>query len=99
MENHEKHEIFIPQEAPPISPGTIVRFVVFLVALVNAVASLLGHELGLQVDQSVLYDVLSALFLMGSSLHMAWKNNNITKQARIKAHATEQITIDKKGDK
>lgn len=99
MENHEKHEIFIPQEAPPISPGTIVRFVVFLVALVNAVASLLGHELGWQVDQSVLYDVLSALFLMGSSLHMAWKNNNITKQARIKAHATEQITIDKKGDK
>jgi len=99
MENHEKHEIFIPQEAPPISPGTIVRFVVFLVALVNAVASLLGHELGWQVDQSVLYDVLSALFLMGSSLHMAWKNNNITKQARIKAHATEQITIEKKGDK
>ncbi|UNA01570.1 holin [Bacillus phage vB_BcgM] len=99
MENHDKHEVFVPQEAPPISPGTIVRFVVFLVALVNAVASLLGHELGLQVDQSVLYDVLSALFLMGSSLHMAWKNNNITKQARIKAHATEQITIDKKGDK
>lgn len=99
MENHEKHEIFVPQEAPPISPGTIVRFVVFLVALVNAVASLLGHELGWQVDQSVLYDVLSALFLMGSSLHMAWKNNNITKQARIKAHATEQITIEKKGDK
>ncbi|AGY48566.1 holin [Bacillus phage Spock] len=99
MENHDKHEVFVPQEAPPISPGTIVRFVVFLVALVNAVASLLGHELGLQVDQSVLYDVLSALFLMGSSLHMAWKNNNITKQARIKAHATEQITLDKKGDK
>lgn len=99
MENHDKHEIFVPQEAPPISPGTIVRFVVFLVALVNAVASLLGHELGLKVDQSVLYDVLSALFLMGSSLHMAWKNNNITKQARIKAHATEQITLDKKGDK
>ncbi|QEM43221.1 holin [Bacillus phage Chotacabras] len=99
MENQDKHEVFVPQEAPPISPGTIVRFVVFLVALVNAVASLLGHELGLKVDQSVLYDVLSALFLMGSSLHMAWKNNNITKQARIKAHATEQITIDKKGDK
>ncbi|AEW47408.1 holin [Bacillus phage B4] len=99
MENHDKHEVFVPQEAPPISPGTIVRFVVFLVALVNAVASLLGHELGWQVDQSVLYDVLSALFLMGSSLHMAWKNNNITKQARIKAHATEQITIEKKGDK
>lgn len=99
MENHDKHEVFVPQEAPPISPGTIVRFVVFLVALVNAVASLLGHELGLKVDQSVLYDVLSALFLMGSSLHMAWKNNNITKQARIKAHATEQITLDKKGDK
>ncbi|AIF72042.1 holin [Bacillus phage Riley] len=99
MENQDKHEVFVPQEAPPIAPGTIVRFIVFAVALVNAVASLLGHELGLKVDQNTLYDVLSALFLMGSSLHMAWKNNNITKQARIKAHATEQITIEKKGDK
>lgn len=98
MDNQNKQEVFIPESAPPITPGTIVRFIVFLVALINAVGGQLGYALDIRVDQNTLYDVLSALFLMGSSLHMAWKNNNISKQARIKAQAVEQIQIKKEGE-
>ncbi|AXF41995.1 holin [Bacillus phage Saddex] len=93
MEN--KHEVFVPEEAPKIGAATIVRFIVFGVALINAIARLCGHELGLEIDQGVAYDIVSAILLFGSASHMAWKNNAVTKQARLREHAARQIDLDK----
>ncbi|AEQ34316.1 holin [Bacillus phage Bastille] len=94
-QNHKEQTVFVPEEAPAITAGTLVRFVVFLVAIVNAISAMLGHALNWDVDQNMLYEVFSAVLLLVSAGHMAWKNNNVTKQARIKAHVAEQITNDK----
>jgi len=93
MEN--KHEVFVPESAPKIGAATIVRFIVFGVALINAIARLCGHELGLEIDQNVTYDIVSAVLLFGSASQMAWKNNAVTKQARLREHAAKQIELEK----
>ncbi|ADH03253.1 holin [Bacillus phage W.Ph.] len=93
MEN--KHEVFVPEEVPAISAGLIVRFVVFAVALINAIASIFGQDLGLTVDQEVVYQGATAVLLLISTIQMAWKNNAVTKAARKREHVAKQIDLTK----
>jgi len=98
-QKHVEQSVFVPVEVPKVEPMMIVRLLVFAVALINAVAAMCGYNLGLEVDQQNAYDIISALFLLGSGFYATWKNNNITKQSRVKAHVAEQVQVeDKKGE-
>ncbi|AEW47159.1 putative holin protein [Bacillus phage BCP78] len=98
-QKHVEHSVFVPVEVPKVEPMVIVRLLVFAVALINAVAAMFGYNLGLEVDQQNMYDIISALFLLGSGFYATWKNNNISKQARVQAHVAKQVSIDnKKGE-
>ncbi|ANY29361.1 putative membrane protein [Bacillus phage PK16] len=92
-EGHQS--VFVPVEAPRVEPMMIVRLLVFVLALVNAIGAMFGYDWNLSVDQQNVYDIVSALFLLGSGMHVAWKNNNISKTSRVKAHVGEQVTIEK----
>ncbi|AXQ67810.1 holin [Bacillus phage Kioshi] len=96
QEGHQS--VFVPVEVPRVEPMMIVRLLVFVLALVNAIGAMFGYDLNLSVDQQNVYDIVSALFLLGSGFHVAWKNNNISKTSRVKAHVGEQVTIDTKGE-
>jgi SPP1 family holin len=91
----ESQEVFVPVEAPKVDAMMIVRTLVFLASLINAVAALFGKELNLHVNQDLTYQIISAALLVGSSLYAAWKNNNVTKAARIQAAAAKQVQIKK----
>lgn len=98
-QTHVEKSVYVPVEVPKVEPMMIVRLLVFLVALVNAVASMLGYHLDLAVDQQNAYDIISALFLLGSGFYATWKNNNISKQSRVQAHVAKQVQVeDKKGE-
>lgn len=92
---NNEQQVFVPVEVPKVEPMMIVRLLVFVLALVNAVAAMFGYDLNLSVDQQNVYDIVSALFLLGSGFHVAWKNNNISKASRVKAHVGEQVVVEK----
>ncbi|AMO25956.1 holin [Bacillus phage Thurquoise] len=95
---NNEQQVFVPVEVPKVEPMMIVRLLVFVLALVNAVGAMFGYDLNLSVDQQNVYDIVSAMFLLGSGFHVAWKNNNISKTSRVKAHVGEQVTVDTKGE-
>jgi SPP1 family holin len=86
-------EVFVPEAAPKVDAKMLVRLLVFVVALINAVAAMLGKQLNLVVDQNLWYEIASAALLIGSTLWTAWKDNNVTKQARIKAEVAKQVEV------
>lgn len=93
MENKEGQvkEVFVPETPPKVDARMIVRLLVYVVALINAVAALFGKQLNLVVDQELTYQIISAALLIGTSLWTAWKNNDISKRARIKAEVAKQV--------
>lgn len=90
--NTTKTEVFVPEAAPKVDAKTIVRLLVLVVAMVNAVAAMFGKQLNLEVDQELWYNIVSALLVIGAGVWAAWKDNNITKQARISAEVAKQVT-------
>ncbi|AMQ66648.1 holin [Bacillus phage Shbh1] len=84
LHDHNQEE-FTHVEVPSLSPMMVVRTVVFLLAIINSVAVMFGFELGLEVNQENLYQLVSGVFLVGSGIVAWYKNNDITKKARIKA--------------
>lgn len=91
MENQNKKEVFVPVDAPKLSPGMLVRTVVFVVAVINAIAAMLGFNLDLQVNQVDLYEIFSGLFLIASGAAAWFKNNDVTKKARKRKVVVEQV--------
>ncbi|ALO79560.1 holin [Bacillus phage Hobo] len=90
-QTHVEKQVYVPVEVPAVEPMMIVRLIVFVLALVNAVGAMFGYDWNLSVDQKNVYDIVSAMFLLGSGMHVAWKNNNISKTSRVKAHVGEQV--------
>lgn len=95
MKEAVPQSVFVPVEAPTLDVGMIVRTIVFVLSLINGIATMFGYHWNLKVDQQQVYDIISAAVLLGSGLWAAWKNNNITKQARIKQVVANQIVIKK----
>lgn len=90
-----QQQVFVPIEAPALDAGMIVRTVVFLLALVNGVAAMFGYHWNLSIDQAQAYNVISAAIMALSGVWAWWKNNNVTKAARVKAEVAKQIVIKK----
>lgn len=68
-----------------VSPSTIARAIVLALALINTVFALLGWT-PLDIDQTVIYQLVSAAAIVIASVIAYWKNNSWTKHA-IKADA------------
>lgn len=95
-----KREVFVPEEAPKVEPRMVVRTIVFVVAIINAILAMFGIAGDLTVDQETLYAVISGAFLFGSGIVAYFKNNNLTKQARKKSAVEDQIDdIARRGSK
>lgn len=76
-------------DVPKISAGTITRIIVLILALVNIVLVIFGKDT-IEIAESIIYEGVSALFLVGSSLWAAWKDNPITVGARnVEAHKAD----------
>lgn len=95
MKDAAQETVFVPIKAPRIDASMVVRTIVFLLSLINAIAGLFGFHWNLKIDQEMTYNIVSAAFLFGSSIYAAWKNNNITKKARIKQAVADQVVIKK----
>lgn len=97
MDNKEvnKTEVFVPEAAPKVDAKMLVRLLVFVVALINAVAAMFGKQLDIVVDQNLWYEIISAAMLIGSTAWAVWKDNNVTKKARIKAEVAKQVEVKK----
>ena len=81
----------VPVTAPPINAGTIARLILFVIAIINTVAVAFGYDVNIQVDGDMLYEGVSLvldLIIFGVGF---WKNNNVTKSARVKAEAAKQV--------
>lgn len=81
----------VPVEAPAVDSALVVRTVVYLVAIINAIAAYFGFDFNLPVKDGAIYQVVSVVFAVGSFVHAYWKNQNITKAARIKAVVGNQV--------
>jgi len=80
-----------------ISKATIIRILVLLFGLINAVLLMSGKS-PIDVDDALItstveaaYEAFSYLLLVGSALWAAWKNNSITKPAIIADAYMEEL--------
>ncbi|MCI4129490.1 phage holin [Bacillus haynesii] len=66
-----------------ISAGTVARFVLLALALVNQTLAMTGHS-PIPVDEEGVQQFISLAFMGVTSLWAYWKNNDVTKKARTK---------------
>ncbi|MCA1183622.1 phage holin [Bacillus licheniformis] len=66
-----------------ISAGTVARFVLLALALVNQTLTMTGNS-PIPVDEEGVQQFISLAFMGVTSLWAYWKNNDVTKKARTK---------------
>ncbi|KQL18868.1 phage holin [Cytobacillus solani] len=71
------------KQTKPINAGTVTRFILLLLALLNSGLEMSGNSV-LPVDKEGVSTFISLAFLGGASLWAYWKNNDVTKKARSK---------------
>ncbi|MEH6945226.1 phage holin [Bacillus sp. JJ722] len=64
-----------------ITAGTVTRFVLLLIALINTGLNMAGIQM-LPINEENIATFINMLFLGGTALWGYWKNNDITKKAR-----------------
>lgn len=64
-----------------IDTGTIVRTIVLAVMLINEVLIRFGIT-PFELDESLIYEFVSAVGLIGASVWSWWKNNSFTNEAK-----------------
>ncbi|MDQ0154898.1 phage holin [Robertmurraya andreesenii] len=70
-------------EVKRITAGTVTRFVLLLLALINSGLEMSGVSV-LPVDEEGVSTFISLAFLGGTSLWAYWKNNDVSRKARSK---------------
>lgn len=68
---------------PRIDSGTISRFLVLLLALVNQGLTMFGHPV-LNIDDTTITQLVSLAWTAGSAIWCYWKDNDVTAKARVK---------------
>lgn len=95
MQDATPQQVFVPIAAPKVDAGMIVRTVVFVLALVNGIAAIFGYHWNLSIDQAQAYNVISAVLMAATGAWAWWKNNNVTKSARVKQAVANQVVVKK----
>ncbi|WP_144492931.1 phage holin [Bacillus pumilus] len=75
-----------------ISVGTVTRFILLALALVNSGLTMFGVQT-IPVDEAAVSDFIALLFLGATSLLAYWKDNDVSKRAR------ERKALDEVGKK
>ena len=73
----------MPATTPKIDSWTVSRFLVLLLALVNQALTMFGHPV-LNIDDTTITQLVSLAWTAGSAIWCYWKDNDVTKAARIK---------------
>ncbi len=73
----------MPAMTPKIDSGTVSRFLVLLLALVNQALTMFGHPV-LNIDDTTITQLVSLAWTAGSAIWCYWKDNDVTKAARTK---------------
>lgn len=73
----------MPATTPKIDSGTVSRFLVLLLALVNQALTMFGHPV-LNIDDTTIMQLVSLAWTAGSAIWCYWKDNDVTKAARTK---------------
>lgn len=73
----------MPATTPKIDSGTVSRFLVLLLALVNQALTIFGHPV-LNIDDTTITQLVSLAWTAGSAIWCYWKDNDVTKAARTK---------------
>lgn len=73
----------MPATTPEIDSGTVSRFLVLLLALVNQALTMFGHPV-LNIDDTTITQLVSLAWTAGSAIWCYWKDNDVTKAARTK---------------
>ena len=60
-----------------ITPQTIGRLIIMLIALANMILTMGNHN-PVNVDNNLIYDTVSILFVLGTTLYSSYKNMNVT---------------------
>lgn len=87
---------------PKITAGTWARLIILTIALINSVLAIFGIKpLPIDEDQvnsliDMIYQVISAVLVIAAALAAWWKNNDITKQARMKKEVADKEIKKKK---
>lgn len=85
--------VVVPNDAPSIDKGLVVRSIVYIIVLVNAVAAHFGFHFHLNGNEDSIYNYVSDGLLVLSFVQAYWKNNNLSKAARIIDKVAEQIDV------
>ena len=64
-----------------ISKGTIIRTACLLLSIINAILAMFGKS-PLPIDEMLIENTVSSVFLIASGLAAWWKNNSFTPAAR-----------------
>ena len=73
----------MPATTPKIDSGTVSRFLVLLLALVNQALTMFGQPV-LNIDDTTITQLVSLAWTAGSAIWCYWKDNDVTKAARTK---------------
>jgi SPP1 family holin len=95
MQDATPQQVFVPIQTPALDAGMIVRTIVFVLALINGVAAIFGYHWNLSIDQAQAYNVISAAIMALTGVWAWWKNNNVTKTARVKQAVANQVVVKK----
>lgn len=68
---------------PRIDSGTISRFLVLLLALINQALTMFGHPV-LNIDDATITQLVTLAWTAGSAIWCYWKDNDVTAKARVK---------------
>lgn len=68
---------------PKIDSGTVSRFLVLLLALVNQALTMFGHPV-LNIDDATVTQLVTLAWTALSAIWCYWKDNDVTKRARVK---------------
>lgn len=63
-----------------VSPGTIARTIVLILAVINQLLGMTGHSL-IMVDDETINTLVSNIWIVAAALVAWWKNNSFTQAA------------------
>lgn len=63
-----------------ISKATIIRTICLVIAILNIILEMTGHSI-IPIDNELVTEAVSIVFLIGSAVASWWKNNSFTKNA------------------
>lgn len=73
-----------------VTAEAVTGFVLLLIALVNAGLNLFGYNT-IPIGEQNVSDIISLVFLIGTSLYNLWKNRNLTQASQVAQGITDAI--------